>query len=147
MEVFRISSERWVNSITGSGRAGRWNSNGVFVCYTGSTRALSCLEMLVHLKGEQIANPFKLAIINIPELVQIEYFEAFSKIDWAEFENYCLSQKLGDEWAKSNRTCILRVPSAIIKNEFNYLINPQHPDFQKIKVIEIEDFGFDMRLK
>jgi RES domain-containing protein len=147
MEVFRISSEKWAGILQGSGRAARWNSNGFFIGYTASTRALACLEMLVHLSGEQIKTPFKLSIIYIPDNISIENFSGFYNSDWAELENYHQCQLIGDEWIKSQRTCILRVPSAIIKNEYNYLINPQHPDIHRIKIIELEDFEFDMRLK
>jgi RES domain-containing protein len=147
MEVFRISSAKWAGILQSSGRAARWNSNNIFITYTASTRALSCLEMLVHLSGEHIKMPFKLSVIYIPDNLPVENFTGFYKKDWAEFEYYHDCQLIGDEWAKSQRTCILRVPSAIIKNEFNYLINPQHPDFKLIKVIELEDFEFDMRLK
>jgi RES domain-containing protein len=147
MEVFRITSEKWAGVLQSSGRAARWNSNGAFVTYAGASRALSSLEMLVHLRGEEIKNQFKVSVIDIPDEIQIEKVGVFYNEDWTEFENYYQSQEVGDEWAKSLRTCILRVPSAIIKNEYNYLINPQHPDFQKIKIIEIEDFHFDLRLK
>ena len=147
MEVFRISSEKWAGTLQGSGRAARWNSNGMFVCYTASTRALACLEMLVHLSGEQIKIPFKLSVIYIPDDLVIEVFSGFKSTNWAELENYNQCQLIGDEWIKSRRTSVLRVPSAIIKNEYNYLINPQHPDFQKIKIIDLENFEFDMRLK
>lgn len=147
MQVFRITSEKWAGVLQGSGRAARWNSSGVFICYTGSSRALSCLEMLVHLSGEQIKSDFKLTVIEIPDDLSVENAGVFYNEDWTEFENYYQSQELGDEWAKSLRTCVLRVPSAIIKNEYNYLINPQHPDFKQINITKIEDFDFDMRLK
>lgn len=147
MEVYRISHEKWAGVLQSSGMAARWNSNGVFVTYSASTRALSCLEMLVHLTGEQIKTPFKLSVIYIPDELQIENFGGFYNADWAEFENYHDCQIIGDEWIRSQRTGILRVPSAIIKNEYNYLINSQHPDFMNIKVISLEDFEFDMRLK
>lgn len=147
MEVFRISHEKWAGVLEGSGRAARWNSRGIFITYAGSSRALSCLEMLVHLSGEQILSNFKLTILNIPGELEIEKALSFYNADWTEFENYYQSQEIGDEWAKSLRTCVLRVPSAIIKGEFNYLINPRHADFNKISISEIEDFYFDLRLK
>jgi RES domain-containing protein len=147
MEVFRITHSKWAGVLQGSGKEARWNSNGIFICYSGSSRALSCLEMLVHLTGEQIKSDFGLTIIDIPAAIEIERAGIFRNEDWAEFENYYQSQEVGDEWAKSLRTCVLRVPSAIIKNEYNYLINPQHPDFSLIKILKIEDFDFDMRLK
>jgi RES domain-containing protein len=147
MEVFRISSAKWAGSLTGSGQAARWNSYGVFVCYAASTRALACLEMLVHLAGEQLKSSFKLTDINIPDTILIENAPTIANTDWHEYENYYLSQEIGDEWAQSLRTCVLRVPSAIIAGEYNYLINPRHADFSKITIAKTEDFYFDMRLK
>lgn len=147
MEVFRITSEKWAGILQSSGRAARWNSNGIFVTYTGASRALSSLEMLVHLGGEEIKNQFKVTVIEIPDDILIEKANQFYNEDWIEFENFYQSQEIGDEWVKSLRTAVLRVPSAIIKKEYNYLLNPQHPDFQKIKINEIENFHFDLRLK
>jgi RES domain-containing protein len=147
MDVFRISHAKWAGVLQGSGYAARWNSRGVFVTYAGSSRALSCLEMLVHLSGEQLKSDFKLSIITIPDTIEIEKIGVFYNDDWTEYENYYQCQEIGDNWAKSLSTCVLKVPSAIIKNEFNYLINPQHSDFKLIEISGIEDFDFDMRLK
>lgn len=146
MEVYRITSEKWAGILQSSGRAARWNSNGVYITYTGASRALSSLEMLVHLGGEEIKNQFKVTVIDIPDDIVIEKANSFYNDDWTEFENFYQSQEVGDEWAKSLRTAVLRVPSAIIKKEYNYLINPQHSDFHKIKIKEIENFHFDLRL-
>ncbi len=147
MEVFRITHAKWAGILSGSGQAARWNSNGVFICYSGSSRAISCLEMLVHLSGEQLQTDFKLTIIEISDDIEIEQLDEFNDPEWSEFKNFYKSQSIGDEWAKSLRTAVLRVPSAIIKNEYNYLINPQHHDFVKIKIKKIENFYFDLRLK
>ncbi len=147
MLVFRISAAKWADSLEGSGLAARWNSNGVFVCYTAASRALGCLEMVVHLSGEKIINSFKIISITIPPSLKIEDIAPFKNIDWAEFENLYQTQAIGDEWVKSLRTCVLRVPSAIIPGDFNYIINPRHTDFNFIEISEMKDFEFDLRLK
>lgn len=147
MQVFRITTEKWAGVLQSSGRAARWNSNGIFITYSASSRALACLEMLVHLNGEALSNPFKITIIDIPEGISMEQVPKFYNDDWVAFENYHYTQAIGDEWSKSGRTAILKVPSAIIKNDFNYLINPFHADFAQLEVAEIEEFQFDLRLK
>lgn len=145
MEVFRISSARWINHLSGSGRAGRWNPNGVFMCYSAGSRALACLEMAVHLSGEKLLNDFKIATIYIPDQLPIKTLTDLPA-DWYEFVHYHETQQKGKNWIADQETAILRVPSAIIKQEYNYLINPQHVDFAQIKIINVEDFAFDGRL-
>ena len=148
MQVYRITTEKWAGNLRGSGYAARWNSNGIFIAYIASSRALACLEMVVHLNSDRLKSAFKMSIAEIPAEVSITKIdiEDLPK-DWAYHDGYQYCQEIGDDWIQEAKTCVLQVPSAIIKNEFNYLINPQHPDFSKIEIIEIEDFEFDLRIK
>jgi RES domain-containing protein len=66
--------------------------------------------------------------------------------NWQQEPPTPMLQSLGDKWAKSNSSAILAVPSAIIPEELNYLINPKHPDFSKLKISDPTDFAFDQRL-
>ncbi len=66
---------------------------------------------------------------------------------WSDHNNYPICQKIGDKWIQNFESCVLRVPSAIIKNEFNYLINHQHQDFTRLKIVDVEDFEFDLQIK
>ncbi len=145
MEVFRIASAKWINHINGSGRAGRWNPNGIFVCYTAASRALACLEMAVHLSGEKLATPFCMATIHVPSHLPIKNIENLPE-NWIDFTQYYKTQSIGQNWVMDQETAILKVPSAIIKQEYNFLFNPQHVDFAQIKIIKVEDFAFDGRL-
>jgi len=148
MNVYRITTEKWAGNLRGSGYAARWNSNGVFVCYTGSSRALACLETVVHLNSDRLKSSFKMSVVEIPD--DIEFTEInieYLPDGWTEHDGYQQCQEMGDAWIQDFETCVFRVPSAVIKHEFNYLINPQHPDFQRIKIIEIEDFEFNLRIK
>ncbi len=148
MEVYRITTKKWSKSLKGSGYPGRWNSKGVFVVYTSKTRALASLENLVHRSGEGLNQVFKTMKIEIPKDLQIkEVKQSQLSQKWYEYENYSECQKIGDEWIDDSKYPILKVPSAIIKMEHNYLINPNHHDFQKIKITQVEDFNFDPRLK
>jgi len=148
MKVYRISLAKWSKKLTASGFPARWNSKGKFVIYTASSTALACLENVVHRSGEGLNQNFKVMIIEIPSKVKISNIN-LKKLpkDWHKFEFYSMSQKLGDKWIDSQKTAVLKVPSSIIKREFNYLINPNHPDFKFVKLIDIEDFEFDPRIK
>ncbi len=148
MKIFRITLSKWVQKLVASGYPGRWNSKGVFMIYSSGSRALASLENLVHRSGEGLNNTFSTIVMEIPNDLEIEQIEMKNlPNDWFEYENYTVCQKIGDNWIENGKSCILRVPSAIIKMEFNYLINPNHKDFNKIKILNIEKFEFDPRLK
>lgn len=147
MIVYRITTEQWANQLHASGYAARWNSKGNFVIYTASTRALACLENLVHRSGEGLNGIFKTVEIDIPESLNIKtILKTQLHGDWSKRENYFQTRKIGDNWLKEKKSPILMVPSAIIPEEHNYLINPEHPGFQKISIKRITDFLFDNRL-
>lgn len=91
---------------------------------------------------------FKTMVVEIPEDIFIETIRLENLPDgWHEFEYYHLSQQLGDAWLNGMKSAVLSVPSAIVPQEQNLLLNPQHPDFQKIKLLRTEDFVFDPRIK
>jgi RES domain-containing protein len=147
MFVYRITKPKWAGVLMGSGMPARWNTYGMFVCYSGSSRALSCLEMLVHLNASDIVNLFKVSVIEIPDDLNIEEINSINlPKDWESPRSLHISQNLGQEWYMSQKSCVLKVPSVLIRSEFNFLINCQHPDFNKIKVHSVEDFFFDSRL-
>ena len=151
MDVFRISTSRYIENLSGNGAqlyGGRWNSKGRPVIYTSGSRALAALEVLVHVPQKNLTEDFYVAVIFIPE--QIKMKEIFVKNlpeNWQEIPLQTSLQKLGDEYWKEGKYCVLKVPSVIIKEEWNYLINPLHPDARKIKIKAIEPFLFDKRLK
>lgn len=148
MRVYRITLEKWAGALVASGYAARWNSNGKFVIYTSWARSLACLENVVHKKGRGLVGLFKTMIIEIPEAVAVETInEDELPKNWQDFDAYLHCQQLGDAWLNSLKSAVLSVPSAIVPQEHNYLLNPQHPDFQKIKLLSAEDFVFDARIK
>jgi RES domain-containing protein len=150
MQVFRISLEKWTNILKASGNKARWSKQGSFVIYTASTRALACLENVVHRSDEGLQQLFKVMVIDIPDEIAIEeiYLEDL-EIGWNKYnaDSYEICQEVGEKWLAEKKCAVLKVPSSIILKECNYLINVQHPDFLKIKLIEIEDFEFDLRIK
>ena len=147
MEVYRITLKKWSKSLKGSGYPGRWNSKGVFVIYSTGSRALASLENLVHRSGEGLNNLFAVMRICVPDQLSILELEQSELPQyWFDYENYQPCQKIGDKWIEDGEYPILKVPSAIIRKEYNYLINPNHPQFHLIEIIEVEEFEFDLRL-
>lgn len=152
MRVYRISQTKYSHDRKGSGIDGRWNSLGQYVIYTGGSLALSCLEKLVHSVGTSLySGNFSVVIIDIPDNLPVAEITAkqLIKLDanWHKVINYPITQQLGDNWLAKMETAVLKVPSAIIDLEYNYLLNPNHPDFDKIKIIDVNVFSFDPRLK
>ncbi len=150
MEVFRITLKKWSSKLVASGYASRWNSTGIAVVYAAQSRSLACLENLVHRNGFGLDADFSTIIINIPEDVSTELIKKETlPIGWNQLDEraHLLCRTIGDKWILSQSSCVLVVPSAIIENEYNILINPNHKDFSKISIKSIESFIFDDRFK
>lgn len=146
MKVFRITIEKWSKSLSASGYAARWNARGNFMIYTAESRSLACLENLVHRSGEGNNSLYKVMVIEIPDSLKTETIEAKTlKKDWHTIDNYPYCQSFGNKWLSEQKTAVLKVPSVIIKKEYNFLLNPNHPQFSQVKLITAEDFDFDSR--
>lgn len=147
MELYRITTSKWAGKLSGSGYPARWNSKGVFVIYTASSRALACLENLVHRSGEGLNRNFKITVISVPENASSKHITDDELPDsWFKRSRYSVCRNLGDDWINSGASLLLEVPSSIIKDETNILINPNHPEFRTVEVTDISDFEFDKRL-
>jgi len=148
MEVFRICLEKYSSSLAASGNEARWNSKGRYVIYTAQSRSLACLENLVHRKGLGLSVPFSVITIKIPDNTKVEIVELSSlPKDWNLLKNYHFCQKIGESWSANKTSLLLKVPSSIINEESNFLINPLHPEFASIKIISTKIFTFDERLR
>lgn len=147
MYVYRITTAKWASKLSGSGHPGRWNQRHVQVIYTASTIALACLENLVHRSGEGLNANFRLIRIEIPEEVSNESV-TLSDLpnNWHTLNGYPVCQSIGKQWVEKQESCILQVPSSIIPDETNILINPDHPEFGQISINQIRKFSFDERL-
>jgi len=148
MLVYRITLAKFSTALCPSGIAARWNPNDAKMIYTASSRALACLENLVHRGSVGLAAQFRTMVIEIPDRLAVATIENKElKTGWKSFENYPYTQALGEAWIKEAKTAILKVPSAIISEECNYLLNPSHKDFTKIELVRVEDFEFYGRIK
>lgn len=149
MELYRIASEEYSKQLTSSGVPNRWNKRGEYVLYTGSSRSLSTLELIVHRNFIKPEITYKVMIISIPDndnLIKTIKIDELSK-NWRQFEAYSKLQKIGSDWFNSKETLILKVPSAVIPFEHNYIINIEHLDFKEnVQLIRNENYFWDDRL-
>jgi len=131
-----------------SGNAGRWNLRGQFVIYAAGSRALACLENVVHRSGEGLNSLFKVMVLDVPDALAVEEL-ALAELPpgWQPTSAYARCQPLGADWYRRQQAAVLRVPSSIIAHEHNYVLNTRHPDFAKIRIVGWEDFAFDPRIK
>lgn len=148
MIVYRISNSVYNDDISGAGakRTGsRWNSVGTPILYTSQHISLSVLEMLVNTNFKDHEVPLDLMYISLPDQLPISRIDlANLKPNWKD--DYEYTRFMGDEFIKQNKSLLLQVPSAVITEEFNYLANPLHKDFKKIKIIKTKTFWPDKRL-
>lgn len=148
--VWRLASKKRAAYIwdgEGSFRRGaRWSPPGVRVIYCAESRALAALEVLVHVEevGDFIAQDWVIAPVTIPANT-VEQPQKFPH-DWRVYPYSPITQNFGAEWIQASRSAVLRVPSAVVMGEFNYLLNPQHPDFAKLQLGKPGAFQFDPRL-
>ena len=149
MRVWRITRQRFL-SLDGEGartNGGRWNSEGIPVVYASSTLSLAALEYLVHVDVEDVPHDLCALKIAVPDDVTVEDVELTSlPDDWNRVEDHPACTARGDDWARGGAALALRVPSALIPAETNLLLNPRHPDMERVRVVSIETFAFDRRL-
>ena len=150
MEVFRLARKKYPIELSGKGASisgARWNSKGTEIIYCAQNRALAMAEVLVHLSLATLPNDFVMLTIDIPDDIFIEVLDVNKlNIDWNVFPSTFKTPLLGDDFIKRNQACVLKVPSAVVKGDFNLLINPYHVDFHKIRITEQNDFPFDKRI-
>lgn len=147
MEVFRITRAKHANELFGPGKEGRWNEEGEQVVYTSASRSLACLENLAHKGGRGKTMTYRTMVIYIPDSLAIQQVNIKDlPSDWNEISLCKECQQIGSAWYVSKDTAVLRVPSAVIPDEFNYVLNTRHPDFKQIEIIRVLPFSFDQRL-
>ena len=150
MKLFRIAKEQHARDLSGVGArlyGGRWNHKGVAVVYASESRALTALEYLVHVPMSTIPRDLEIMELVIPKRIIPENIDpADLPPKWREYPPPQSLATLGSNWVHSNRSLLLRVPSAVVENEFNVLINPKHEDLKRIRTIGPVRFEFDSRL-
>ncbi len=148
MIVHRISNAGFSDDISGTGakiNGSRWNSKGIPVLYTSQFISLAVLEMLVNTNFKDYAIALDLMYINFPDGQSSTSIDLKNlKNNWKDDFEY--TRYIGDEFFKQKQSLILKVPSAVIQEEYNYLANPLHEDFKKVKLVKTKSFWPDERL-
>ena len=126
---------------------GRWNSPGMSVVYMAESRSLAALEMLVRLNSQALLGSYVIGRAVIQEKwIESVYIDSLPE-NWREFPASPELRAIGDRWLQAGKAAVLKVPSAVVVGEFNYLLNPAHADFAKVPFGEFQPFAFDARLK
>ena len=154
MIVYRIEREKYLDTtLQGVGAAStegyRWNSLYTYLVYTSDSRALAILEVSVHLDFSADLPTDRFYIeIDIPDDIEILELSIHELPENWDFKPPILeTQYIGDDFVLQKDAAVLKVPSSIVPTEFNYLINPNHPDSARIKVVSTQKLQFDNRFK
>ena len=124
---------------------GRWNSEGRSMVYLASSRSLAVLEALVHLSPTNIPDGFCIMTIEAPDDILEVTVDQLPK-NWNEYPEHNSLKQIGNDFLIKQKHLLLKVPSAIVKEEFNYLLNPLHKDAGLVKTTNTLPFTFDQRL-
>jgi RES domain-containing protein len=150
MFVYRICKTRYAHDLSGTGArlaGGRWNRKGQAVLYTSQSRALAALEFLVHLEFMTVPEHYSMLTIELPDkLEKIQYTAANLPPDWQANPSPESTMNIGSQWLTESPTLIMVVPSTLIAQEYNYLLNPFHERFSEVKLQDITPFQYDERL-
>ncbi|MCX2739395.1 RES family NAD+ phosphorylase [Pontibacter anaerobius] len=150
MIVYRLSRGPYRNDLSGRGAeiaGGRWNSKGTAILYTSESIALCTVEIAVHMPLGIVPKDYYLIRIEIPDKASIkELAEADLPEDWKSFPHANSTQEIGDMFVQEAEHLVFKVPSATVQGNYNYLVNPRHPEFSKVKVVDTSLFEFDKRL-
>ena len=148
--VWRICAARWAaTAFDGEGArrfGGRWSSKGVPVVYCSESRSLAMLEVLAHVEAPELLG--RSAWVMVSARLPMERVEKPARFpeNWRRFPAPPETRRFGDAWITAGRSVALRVPSAVVPGEFNYVLNPGHPRFAEVKAGRPEAFAFDSRL-
>ncbi len=145
MILWRISRHRELNGRGGIFFAGRWHHAGVPVVYLAESPAGALIETCVHTSANDVPPSFTLLKIRGPEPPFDEIEIAMLDRDWPD--SVGSTRDLGSAWLKGKNTALLRVPSALVPETANYLLNPAHDDAALFQIESSFVFPFDVRLK
>ncbi len=150
MRLFRIAKTRYISDLSGAGaraNGGRWNRVGVSLLYTSPSRALATVEYLVHVPLAWVPKNLSIATIAVPEDAPAETItEEMLPNDWRRHPAPVELAEIGSCWTEERRSLLLRVPPAVVKGDYNVLINPAHSDMKQVEITAVELYLLDERL-
>lgn len=134
MKCYRITNkERKETAFDGEGAktyGGRWNNKGTTIVYAAESRALAILELLVHIESEEfLQSEYLIFEVTVDDQFALSLNDSLP-INWRDYPAPSATKRIGDQWIQQEASLILEVPSVIVPQENNFLINPEHPDFR-----------------
>ena len=148
MLAYRITHKKFSSKLSAPGIAGRWNGSGRKVIYCAESIALAFMENMIRRQGVGFNNDFKTMVLEIPDDLQCKIIaDGILKTGWRNFTDYSKCQHIGNSWFDDGTIPILKVPSAVLPESYNYVINTIHPEFKKIRIIKIMDLVPDERIE
>ncbi len=150
MIVYRISSRKYADDLTGEGarlHGGRWNHKLTPCLYTAATRALAILEYSVNVNIDDIPRALSIASIEIPDTGILKLDQAQLPGDWQHAPAPSSTKDFVTALLNQNQYLTIRTSSVVIPEEHNYLVNPLHPGMRKVRIVEIKDCVYDLRIK
>ncbi len=150
MEVYRIAKKKYLNDLSGFGAklyGGRWNREGLQMLYTSAHLSLAVLEILANQFRKKIDHRFGYIKIQIPDKSILDLGDMGNlSVDWRVSQYAQQTVDLGSDWLLSQQSLALRVPSAVLAQESNILVNPFHKDFNKLSVMKTAEVELDGRV-
>lgn len=149
--LWRLTKARYQDTaFSGYGailHAGRWHRKGIPVVYVSESPALALLETMVHVEESDLLAFEYVAIPIRAEETHSEHLNSKDlPADWNAWPWPATTQQIGTQWVKQQRSVLLRVPSAVVPRQSNYLLNPTHPEFSQLDIGPAEPFPIDPRL-
>ncbi len=148
MLAYRITLKQYSNKFFAPGLAGRWNGSGRKVIYCAESIPLAFLENMVRRQGVGFNDDFKIMILEIPDNLKIQtILTGDLPAGWRQFTDYSKCQPIGNAWYDEGILPLMKVPSAVLPESFNYVINSTHPGFNDIKLVKVTDLFPDERIE
>lgn len=150
MIVYRVGKTKFSKDLSGEGGrlyGGRWNHVLTPCIYTSESRALAVLEYTVNVNIDDIPRSLSITVIDVPD-------KGIQELSIADLPSNCMkspapasSKDFGTNLLTLMTAPIIKIPSAVIKQEFNYILNPKHVAAKTFKILDVEDFVYDVRIK
>jgi len=151
VRVWRLTKTRHAaQALSGEGArlyGGRWTGLGVRVVYTSGSLSLATLEILVHLQSDRSLPSYSSITIDIPSGLIETVDEQQLPDHWREFPAPAELRIIGEDWLRTLRSTVMKVPSAITPHEYNFLINPSHPGFRDLVIGDPAPYPLDRRFR
>jgi RES domain-containing protein len=144
--LYRTRHGAGLDGIGGTFADGRWHNRGERVVYFGGSAAIVVLERLAHTDPDLLPDDLQLARFEFSGPMTESKVEEYGALpaDWIQDEK--ATRRIGERWRQQGARCLLVVPSAILPEEFNFVLNPQHPEAQGLRLVRERRFSFDARL-